>query len=381
MTARMRPHLRAVSKEVAEEIRGHVPEYARSADSRYGRRMQQNITRTVERFMEAAGHDGVMRLDDLVEMYVGLGAREAREGRGLERLETAIRTGGRVACRRMIKDAYRLDWSRDTLAALTDMLFAYLDELCGAAARGYASVESATDRERDRARLRDLIVAAPPPSDTAIGVLARTACWELPRTIGVVAVLRDAGTTVPILPPTVLTHWDEPVAFLIVPDPEGPGQDRLLASVARTGAAALGPTVPVTQGAASLRWATRALELVRGGVLAAGPAGLLRCVDHVVTLAAAAGDDLLEASIARRLAPLLAVGEARREQLMTTLLTYLECGESTALTAERLAVHQQTVRYRVHRLQELFDGSLCEPEVRLELMLALHAYLRVRKTD
>jgi hypothetical protein len=371
------PHLRAVAQEMAEEIRGQVPEYARSKSSPYARRMQQNITRTVECFMRAAAADGPVRFDDLIEMYAGLGAREARQGGSLERLETAIRAGGRVACRRLIKDAYRLDWSRDTLAALTDMLFGFLDEISAAAARGFAD-ESCSDRERDRARLRDLIVADPPASETAIAALARTAAWQPPRTIGVVAVLPDQPAAPPILPPTVLPHWADPVSYLIVPDPEGPGQHRLAAALARIGTAALGPTVPLTGGAVSLRWASRTLELVRAGVLAPA-AGLLRSVDHVVTLAAASGADLIEAAIERRLAPLLGLSEARRRQLCLTLLTWLECGENTALTADRLAVHQQTVRYRLHRLAEVFDGAPIEPEHRLELMLALHTYLRVQK--
>ncbi|GAB3975198.1 PucR family transcriptional regulator [Actinoallomurus acanthiterrae] len=370
------PHLRAVTQEMADEICGQVPEYARSAGSPYARRMRQNITRTVERFMQAAAADGPVRLDDLIEMYAGLGAREARQGGSLERLETAIRAGGRVACRRLIKDAYRLDWSRDTLAALTDMLFGFLDEISAAAARGFAD-ESRSDRERDRARLRDLIVADPPASEAAIVALARSAGWEPPRTIGVAAVLREQSAP-PILPPTVLAHWADPVSYVIFPDPDGPGQHRLAAALARIGVAALGPTTPLTGGAVSLRWASQTLELVRAGVL--DPAGLLRSVDHVVTLVAASGAGLIEAAIERRLAPLLGLSPARRHQLCLTLLTWLECGENTALTADRLAVHQQTVRYRLHRLEELFDGAPIEPEHRLELMLALHAYLRIQKS-
>nr|WP_246324689.1 helix-turn-helix domain-containing protein [Petropleomorpha daqingensis] len=43
----------------------------------------------------------------------------------------------------------------------------------------------------------------------------------------------------------------------------------------------------------------------------------------------------------------------------------------TAKVAVELQVHPQTVRYRLARLRELYGAALEDPEIRLELLLAL----------
>jgi DNA-binding PucR family transcriptional regulator len=47
-------------------------------------------------------------------------------------------------------------------------------------------------------------------------------------------------------------------------------------------------------------------------------------------------------------------------------------------------VHPQTIRYRIRRLEELFGDRLYEPDIRLELELALRArrlIARAHRTD
>ncbi|MGO4104942.1 PucR family transcriptional regulator [Leifsonia sp. YAF41] len=54
-----------------------------------------------------------------------------------------------------------------------------------------------------------------------------------------------------------------------------------------------------------------------------------------------------------------------------TLLTYLSCGRDSAVTATRLSLHQNTLRYRLRRAHELFGIDLDNPDDTLLLWLSL----------
>ncbi|MEU5876094.1 helix-turn-helix domain-containing protein [Spirillospora sp. NPDC047279] len=374
------PHLEMVAEEMVREIKVLVPEYARPVESAYGQRMQWAVTQTVREFVEAFGHDE-LTWSSVTDIFAGIGAYEARKGHSLDNLQTAIRVSGQVACRRFIEETQRLDWSLQTLGQITESLFVFLEKIAGAAARGFAEAQEvlATERERFRWRLRDLLVVEPPASREAIVELARSARWETPRTLAVIAVRPPTGHTPPVLPPAVLADWHGPVPFLIVPDPDGPGQDRLISSLVRDCSAAVGPTVPITRGALSLRWATHALKLIERGVLPAKEPA--RCLDHLPTLVAAMSSELIDVAIRTRLAPLMELPRHRREPLARTLLTYMECHDNAVAAAERLLVHEQTVRYRIRRLEEMFGDALDDPDRRVELLLLLHTWIRVRSPE
>lgn len=373
----LRPHAEAAAMEMLGEIRRQVPEYAQPADSTYAQRVQQTIEVTVDHFVGSVGRTETS-WDALSDHYARLGAQEARRGRSLDRLQTAMRLSSQVACRRFIKDAYRLGWPGPTLALLTDSLFILLEKTAHAAAQGYASAQGriVTEREERRHRIRDLLVADPPTSREALVDLAREADWDPPGTIGVVALRRPIRNAAHLLPPGVLADWHGPVPYLIVPDPDGPGQDRLLAALAREHQSALGPTVPLARGAVSLRWATRAIELMDRGVIPSDSKGMVRCSDQLVSLMTSSCEDLLESTSATLLAPLLKLPWQRRELLATTLLAYLETAENAVLAGERLHVHQQTVRYRLRQLQQTCGHDLIRADTRLDLMIALRHLLR-----
>ncbi|RAY11236.1 PucR family transcriptional regulator [Actinomadura craniellae] len=369
------PHMDAAAEEIVREIQHLVPEYARPLASEYTRRMREDIGQTVAHFVNALG-DADASWEPLARLYMEVGAREAKEGRSLDGLQTAIRMSGQVACRRFIKDARRLEWPLQTLGRLTEALFVFMEKIASAAAQGYADAQGqiATERERSRWRLRDLLVADPPASREALVDLARSADWDPPRTIGVVALRPPAGYIVPVLPPVMLADWHTAQPYVIVPDPEGPGRERLIATLSRDCPAALGPAVPLTRGELSLRWARHALRLTERGVLP--EQGMVRCLDHLPTLVTSMAEDLLGLAVSNRLSPLMQLPPHRREPLARTLLTYMESHDNAVAAADRLLVHEQTVRYRVRRVEDLLGGDLYDPEIRLEMMLLLHAWLR-----
>ena len=372
----MRPHLEAAAVEMVKEIQGLVPEYARPPESRYGRRMRWAVQETVRQFVDAIGRPD-MEWEGVTGIFEGIGAYEAREGRSLDGLQAAVRVSGQVACRRFIKDARRLGWSLDTLGSITESLFVFLERVASAAAQGYARAqgELAGERERFRWRLRDLLVMDPPASTEAIAELARSAGWQVPRTLAAVALRPDPGGAVPVLPPVLLVDWHAPDPYLICPDPDGPGRDRLLAAIRGTRAAAIGPAVPPSRAALSLRWARRGLALVERGVLPGKEP--LRCLDHLPSLVAAQSEELLDVALGSRLAALMELPPHRRDALARTLLTYMECRDNAVAAAERLLVHEQTVRYRIRRLEEILGGGMSDPDRRIELLLLLHHLIRL----
>ncbi|MDV9176982.1 helix-turn-helix domain-containing protein, partial [Streptomyces sp. W16] len=135
--------------------------------------------------------------------------------------------------------------------------------------------------------------------------------------------------------------------------------------------AAVGPTVPLSQTADSLRLAARALSLMRRGALPGE--GVLRCADHLTTLILHADEPLVRALSHRVLAPLAGIPALQRDRLAETLLAWLQCESSVNSTALRLHIHPQTVRYRMRQLEKLFGESLQDSETRFELELALRA--------
>ncbi|SNS54692.1 helix-turn-helix domain-containing protein [Actinomadura mexicana] len=376
----LRQHLQAAVDEMEREIRDQVPEYAGADGGEYARKVERTVSDTVAFFVDSVDHP-TADARKITELYMRLGEEEARHGRSLAALQNAMRVSSQVACRRFIKDAYRLGWSRETLGRLTDSLFLLLARAADAAAQGYAREQGqlATERERRRDRLRDLLVAEPPPGHEAIAELAVAARWELPKSIGLVALPAGAPAGARILPPAVLADWEAPVPFLVVPDPEGPGQDRLWPALRRLGTSALGPTVPIGQGAVSLRWARHALTLAERGLLPDD--GPVRCVDHIASLATLAAEELVDATAEAALGPLLELPPARRQPLAETLLTYLQCGDNAVIAAERLHIHEQTVRYRLRRITELTGGRFTEPDGRLDLMVMLSWLVRTGRAD
>lgn len=220
----LREHLQSAVAEMEREIRDQVPEYGGADGDQYAERVERTVSDTVAFFVDAVDHpDADPR--QLTDLYMRLGEREARRGRNLDGLQNAMRVSSQIACRRFIKDAYRLGWPRETLGRLTDSLFLLLARVADAAAQGYAREQGqlASERERRRDRLRDLLITEPAPGREAIAELAVAARWDLPRRIALVAPPPGAPGGARIPPPAVLADWDAPIPFLVVPDPDGPG--------------------------------------------------------------------------------------------------------------------------------------------------------------
>ncbi|MEV5496928.1 helix-turn-helix domain-containing protein [Nonomuraea fuscirosea] len=366
----LRSGIGRVCDEVIEEIRTRIPEYARPSDEIYVKVVRTAVEQAIDGFLDRLEDPGAPWDPEPFRM---LGKGEAAEGRNLEPLQAAMRLGARVGWRRLTELAGPLGLSPQCLYGLGDAIFVYLDQLADAAAEGfeYARAHEAGEMERRRSRLLDLLLSRPPAGQKAIADLAKAAGWRLPRTVACVALDEQHGARrLPPLPPDVLTGHQRPAPCLLVPDPAGPGQAQTLEHALRGHHAAIGPAVPLTSAATSLRWAGEALELSRRGVL---PRGLLRCEDHMATLVVFKDEELVSALAEVRLAPLAHLRPAQQDRLAETLLAWLRHGRGAGEVAAKLHVHPQTVRYRLRQLEELYGDQLTDPDIRFELEIALRA--------
>ena len=170
----------------------------------------------------------------------------------------------------------------------------------------------------------------------------------------------------------VLAGTDGDGAWLVIPDPDGPGRAAALKRAVGSAAAALGPAVPPREAHRSLRWAREALALIERGAIPSQH-GPTRVADHLASMLVLGDQELAAARVAQRLAPLEALPETERDRLLETLAAWLAHQRHTPAIAEELHVHPQTVRYRINRLRELLGDVLDTADGRFELELALRA--------
>ena len=83
--------------------------------------------------------------------------------------------------------------------------------------------------------------------------------------------------------------------------------------------------------------------------------------------------DATQRTVNRVLGGLLSLPEEERVRLLATAQAWLAAGGSAAETAQVLHCHENTVRYRLRRLEENLRGSLDDPLIVAELALALDA--------
>ncbi|MBL1091007.1 MULTISPECIES: helix-turn-helix domain-containing protein [Streptomyces] len=157
---------------------------------------------------------------------------------------------------------------------------------------------------------------------------------------------------------------------LLIPGALAEGEEgrARLKGILRHRAAAVGHAVPPQDAAASVRAASRLLDLA---ARCDGPAaGVAFVDDHLSSLLLLQDESLTRTLIARRLRPLAGLSPERCARLEATLLAWLG-GMGAPEVAKALSIHPQTVRYRMRQLEKLFGARLRDPRTRFEIELAL----------
>jgi hypothetical protein len=385
----MLPELDSLATDMTAAILREAPGYGRPDDDAYATAVHHVARDTVHQFAARVA-DPAAPTEPMTRMFRDIGRVAAADGRGLDPLHSALRVGARVAWQRLREIAGHGGADADALAGIGEAIFRYLDELTAASSAGYAEAkaEFTGDAERLRHRLLDLLVADPPAPAETIARVARAVGWPLPRRVTVVALADGTGGgrhPLPPLPAGLLAGLNRRGPCLLIPDPDGPGRLRLLEAglrdwrpagpadgAARGCVAALGPAVPLAQASSSLRWARQVLALAQRG-LARASDGVVRCDDHLATLALLADTELAGLLSGHTLAPLRQLRPEQADRLAETLLAWLECADNAETAARYLHVHPQTVRYRLRRVTELFGDRLRDPDARFALQAALRA--------
>ncbi|WP_335982304.1 helix-turn-helix domain-containing protein [Streptomyces sp. CA2R106] len=368
----LRPLTEDIRREVVSAIVAGIPEYARPTNAAYTTTISTGVELGLNLLLDRLTAPGVSARE-IFDIYHAIGRGEAREGRSLDSFQGALRIAARITWRTVSALAGRDALPRQELALLGEAALVHLDEIAAATSAGFAEAQSrlADEPRRRRLRLLDMLTDEQPPTAQAIAALAGAARWPVPSRIAVAVVDHqwEQEESRPILPPDLLVRFDRKPTRVVVPDPDGPGRSRAVEAALRGHRAALGPAVPLTEGARSLRWALDALALARRGVLPGR--GLVRCADHLTTLLLFQDEALVDALGARHLGPLERMPRPYRERLAETLLSWLQCSRNASEVAVRLGIHPQTVRYRLRRLDELFGARLQQPDACFEMELAL----------
>ncbi|MFJ9893406.1 PucR family transcriptional regulator [Streptomyces sp. NPDC091280] len=373
----LRAQLPRVADEVEEEVRRQVPEYGLPSGAVYQENLRAGVVQALTLFIDHIADPRDQR-SAMATTYYEIGRGVALEGRSLDAVQSALRVGGLHAWRLMGRTAEELGLDSQVVATLGELAFRTVHEVAEAAAAGYADARSgsADELERRRGRLLDLLLGDGPVSAEEVQDLAHGARWRVPARVAVIALAGPADPRAQDRPPSVpgaLADMESRPPRVLVPDPEGYGRFGGRSFVLGLGGrpAAVGPTVPVSEAARSLHWATRALGLMGRGVLPRQ--GVVLCADHLSTLLLHSDEPLLAQLEARALAPLDAASEGQRARLAETLLAWLLSGSNVPDVAARLHIHPQTVRYRLRQLEKLFGQSLHDPGTRLDLILALRS--------
>src|SRR4051812_26920234 len=114
---------------LAESITAAVPEFANIDNAKFRRDVHEAVRVAVHRFVALVGTDQPALTPSVREVYVGLGAAEARDERSPEVLVAALRVSSRLLLREVV--AALSDHgpvSTERVLELADAISAFIDE-------------------------------------------------------------------------------------------------------------------------------------------------------------------------------------------------------------------------------------------------------------
>jgi hypothetical protein len=363
----MRPQLETTVREVANAVTGAIPAFAQIQDSKFERDVHLAVTVALERFLDLIGTEEPALPPRSREVFVALGAAEAREDRGPEALLAALRIASRLMLRKACEALAEVrPVGTAEVVDLSEAIYAYVDELAAASTDGFTLQmrEQAGEGDRRRRHLAELLLRGSAPSPVVLAAAAAIGWRTLDAVTAVLLPLdqaRDARFRYGA-DGVVVERGRDAVLLLRA----GPRATRAQLADALDGrGAVVSPTLGWAQAPEGVRLAELASELV-------GPrADPVFADDHLAALALRGEPGALAVLSTRRLAPLADVRATQRDRLLETLRSWLLHWGSRADVSAELFVHPQTVSYRLKHLRELFGDELDDPVVRFELLLVL----------
>jgi hypothetical protein len=362
-----------LAERVTGRIQAEIPAYAGTSAGRRRKLIGMAVTESSTLFLRSLS-GRKMSTAGVDDLFRRMGYGEASEGHELDALDTALRIAGREAWRGLQEVIVAAGLPASTLSRLTDDLFTFLDHLGEQARAGHAMAHRV--RERDVAANRRQLFEALVNGTELSGVRmhAELAGWPLPSTV--VAIAASATTPVDwpdsdVLEGRALAETAPRSATFIVSGESAEDVLEQLRSLGAEVAMARSWPVALTDAAHAYRWAVRALELSRKGIIPRQQ--IVDCAQYRTHLWLHSEPALRRQLAQDLLKPLFAETPNSREILSETLLVWLETRESAPAIAAILGVHPQTVRYRWRRINELFGDALHDPEFVVQLTMVLKA--------
>lgn len=373
----LRDVLPGLAERTVTAVTLEVPSYADAFSGRMGQTIETAVQMALDAFLDLAvgAHDSdpVQALSPTLDAAYELGRGEARQGRSMDALLSAYRVGGRVAWRQLSETAVAAEMAAATVARFAELVFDFIDELSASSVAGHADELATTGRVRQRylERLaRQLLVGEPPEM---LLFSADRAGWQVPETLTAILLTesqtrglaeRFGSSTLLLTEDLPGVETEEAMAVLLVPDLDGRHRGQLRSAL-HGRRAVLGPARPWMHVESSYRRALRAHELPLDDV------EVFDTDEHLVQLVLNADREAGEDLRRKVLAPLAGLRPNTAERLAETLRSWvLHRGQREAVAAD-LYIHAQTVRYRMGQLRELYGKSLDDPQMILELTVAL----------
>jgi hypothetical protein len=352
---------------IADAVTEATPAFATIEDTKFEQDMRTAVQVALERFLDLVGTDEPALPPRFRDVFVALGAAEAREDRGPEALLAALRMASRLMLR-MASESLALVRPVDTevLIDLSDAISAYVDELAAASTDGFARQlrEQAGEGDRRRRQLAELLLRGGAPRSAVVAATAGIGWRALDGVVPVLLPLDQAREARFRYGADGVVVERERDAVLLLQ--AGPRATRLQLAEALGGrGAVVGPMLGWAQVPEAVRLAELTAELV-----GADP-GPVFADDHLSGLALRGEQNAMAVLSSQRLAPLAHLRASQRETLLLTLHSWLRHWGSRSAVSAELFVHPQTVSYRLKRLRELLGDDLDDPAARFELLLLL----------
>lgn len=359
-----------IADEIADGVTRSVPEFADSDSAKNRRDIDEAVTVALRRFVQLIGTDEAALSPEASEVFVGIGAAEAREARGPQVLFAALRAASRLMLRELVDAVARHGAvSTDAVIELSDAVTVFVDEILSATTEGFARRvrELAGEHDRGRARLAELLIAGGASDAVLSAALAAVGWPSISRAVPVVLPLAEAREARFRFGGDGLVVDRVDHVLTLVRDAPRTDREHLAARLSGR-SAVVGPWVDV----AELPEAVQLTVLASRLLVPPGPAPVF-VDDHLSALALRGEPWAMEMLARHRLAPFRQLPPGQREHLLGTLRSWLRHWGARAAVAEELFVHPQTVSYRMRRVRALLGDSLDEPTTRFELALALAA--------
>lgn len=306
------------------------------------------------------------------QLFRWMGYAEVRDAHSLDALRASVHIATRCTWDDIRTVSATSPIPPGVFSALVESLFRYVEQLMEQAAIGHLSgcQVSRGGTHDARHRLLTALLSGRPPERLQHHL--RAAEWKPPAKVAVATARLDPLRACPALPTfdsTVLASSTRRRVVVVASHSQIRRIGEQLQRTPGIESVAISWEMPFDHVRDGYRWTRRALDLAATGVIETH--GVIDCEAHRMTLWLHADPALSRHATAELLGALSDEKPHHRLVLAETMLCWLRARESAPLLAQRMQIHDQTVRRRLKKLKDLLGEDLTDPGMTLPLLSAL----------